>query len=196
MYAIYHGPEGLRDIAHRVNSLAILVKNNLKQLDYKVEKFPIFDTVTVYKVDAHSLAAEFEGQGINIRCLDDSSISMSFDETHLVEDVAKIIETFAAHKRKTVKLDLYAEYAKIMSAIPQNLQRTTPLLVHPIFNEIHSEHQMLRYLYRLQNKDISLANSMISLGSCTMKLNATCEMVPISWPKVANMHPYAPLDQA
>ena len=195
-YAIYHGPNGLRDIAHRINSFASLTRNHLKELGYTVEAFPIFDTVTLYDVQASSLAAEFAEKGINIRQIDESTVSVSFDETHMVEDVQNLIETFAAHKGKTANPDLFQEYAQMQNTLPKNVQRGTELLSHPIFNEIHSEHQMLRYLYRLQNKDISLCNSMISLGSCTMKLNATCEMVPISWEKVANMHPYTPMDQA
>ena len=190
LYSIYHGPDGLRHIATRVNTLAQLAKSNLGSMGYAINSAPFFDTVHVQGVDAELLRSFAETRLVNVRKQDEGSVTVSFDEVHTEKDLEKLMQVFAEFKG--------ARWNKDFSARPgfcQELERKGEILKHSVYNKIHSESQMLRYLYRLQRKDISLANSMIPLGSCTMKLNATCEMIPVTYSGFGNMHPHVPASQ-
>ena len=196
MYAVYHGPEGLRDISARVNGLTNVLKANVEALGYSVGTKSPFDTIAIQQVSSANLMQAFELQGMNVRRVNESTVALSLDETTTAEDVSAIISVLAQAKGLTKAVDVKSDFDARRLSFPAALKRSTEILPQEVFNSIHSESQMLRYLYRLQRKDISLANSMISLGSCTMKLNATVEMMPVTWPHVTNMHPYCPVDQA
>ncbi len=188
MYAVYHGPEGLRKIAHRVHSQARKLSRALARLGHKVAGHPIFDTV---RVEVESSAAILETaceEGINLRALDDRTICISLDET--TDDLRPILRVFNDG-------DDVAALAESESPddYDASLARTSAFLTHPVFNRYHTETEMLRYIRGLESKDLSLTTSMIPLGSCTMKLNATSEMFPVSWPEIGAMHPFAPADQ-
>ncbi len=186
MYAVYHGPEGLKRIALEVERKADVLDRGLRKLGQKVSDAPRFDTVVVKVKDADKILDEAARRGINLRKLGDRFISITVDETTDDEVIKQVFAVFG--DKAPIQLP-----AKTTS--PNLLSRTSPILTHPVFNQYHSEHEFLRYTTRLASKDITLANSMIPLGSCTMKLNAASEMLPISWPKFANIHPYAPADQ-
>eukprot|EP00744_Colponema_vietnamica_P001085 GILI01001836.1.p2 GENE.GILI01001836.1~~GILI01001836.1.p2 ORF type:complete len:1015 (+),score=381.10 GILI01001836.1:155-3199(+) len=198
MYAIYHGPQGLRRIADRVHTYAGVLAEGVKALGYEVPTETFFDTITVKGVSADKLLKIGYDSQINLRRLDSNSVSVSVDETTDLKDLNTLLSVFSQGitGNATHSLDLDALLARVGSEYPETLRRSTPFLTHPIFNSISSETQMLRYLYRLQQKDLSLATSMIPLGSCTMKLNATSEMIPITWPEFGNLHPFVPADQA
>jgi glycine dehydrogenase len=196
MYAVYHGPDGLRAIARRVRGFTALVAAGLGKLGYKVREGVYFDTLRV-DVDAHAQAQILERaveRGLNLRRYDDG-LGISCDETTSLGDVGDLLEAFAVGKS-----ELPFELAQLVSAaavpeIPAALRRTSAFLEHPTFHRYHAEHEMLRYMHRLQAKDLSLTTSMIPLGSCTMKLNATSEMIPVTWPEFARIHPFAPAPQ-
>ncbi|MCO5260668.1 MAG: aminomethyl-transferring glycine dehydrogenase [Crocinitomicaceae bacterium] len=190
MYAVYHGPKGLKHIAQSINELASKTSNGLKAMGIAVNDQPFFDTVWVKGVNASKIKALSEEKGMNFNYLSDSEVTISFGETHTESDVKAIIDVFAAAENKTATSSLNAS-----ASLPASLLRTDAVLTHPTFNTYHSESLMMRYLKRLENKDLSLVHSMISLGSCTMKLNAASEMMPITNPKFANLHPFAPADQ-
>ncbi len=191
MYAVYHGPAGLKRIALRVNGLAGLLAAGLKKLGKDVGSAPFFDTVRVNGVDADALLAAAEAKGINLRKLDATSVTVALDETVTVEEVGAVLDVFAGGRSG---LDLGAlDFARGVAA---SLARTSPWLTHPTFSKYHSETEMLRYITRLQTRDLSLAFSMIPLGSCTMKLNATTEMLPVTWPGIGKLHPFVPPAQA
>ena len=196
MYATYHGPKGLKLIAERVHGLTVLLEKSLAELGYEQQKKVYFDTL---KYNLGDLAAPIHGQAINNEInlhYTDSSVSISLDETTSVEDVLTIVKVFAKVKAKSLN-DIAVEAIKqnISTIIPAGLQRTSAYLAHPVFNSHHSEHEMLRYIKSLEAKDLSLCHSMIALGSCTMKLNATTEMVPVTWAEFSKIHPFAPADQ-
>jgi len=189
MYAVYHGPDGLRAIAERVRSLTWLLADGLKKAGFDVGDDPFFDTVRVAVPDSRrdSVFELLARAQINARRYEDGSVGIALDETADLDAVQDIVGAFGGqrgHKGIAVP-DLPAEFA-----------RTSAYLEHPVFNRYHAEHEFLRYVHRLQQKDLSLTTSMIPLGSCTMKLNATTEMLPVTWPEVANIHPFAPRDQA
>lgn len=196
-YAVYNGPKGLRRIASRIHGLAKLMDLGLRELGYDQVNRHYFDTL---KVCVHSpgmlqtIRKESEKRGINLRYFDDSFIGISFDQAKEPADVRTLLEIFALASGRPVpdtgKLD-----ASVTVSNPPEFERTTSYLTHPVFNSYHTEHEMLRYLKRLENRDISLTHSMISLGSCTMKLNATTEMLPVTWPELSDIHPFAPEDQ-
>ena len=197
MYAVYHGPSGLKKIALRTNGLARLLEKNLATLGLTQLNKQYFDTI---KIDSHSalnlenLRQKAESAGINLRYFDDGSVGISLDETSTPDDVFELTMIFQevmGGRQNNIKLETNIEVA-----FPDHLSRTTEYLTHPVFNSYHSEHEMLRYIKRLENKDLSLVHSMISLGSCTMKLNATTEMIPLSWPEFGQIHPFVPKDQA
>ena len=187
MYAVYHGPEGLKRIARQVHDTAEKVAHGLKQLGFKQSHKLFFDTVRVQVDDADAILAKAESLGINLRKLDPQSLCISVDETTTEADLADLLKAFGGPPPST---------APVKPSIPGPFERADQILTHPVFNQYHSEHEFLRYTTRLASKDITLANSMIPLGSCTMKLNAASEMLPITWPAFANMHPFAPKDQA
>jgi glycine dehydrogenase len=193
MYAVYHGPEGLEAIARRVHALAAMLAAGARRLRHKVPEEPFFDTVAIELSgrDADSVVAKALDKGVNLRKLDEQTVVVAFDETVERADFEDVLAALGGESldvdqlERAVEVDLPAPHA-----------RTGPFLEHPVFGRFHTEHEMLRYIRRLEAKDLSLAQSMIPLGSCTMKLNATAEMEPISWPEWGDLHPFAPLDQA
>ncbi len=190
MYAVYHGPEGLKRIAERVASFTAILADGLTKLGCKVVTPAAFDTITV-ECDTATVMARAVAAGANLRKISDKHVAVALDETTTRADVEALWSWFAPSS--TLKVADYA--AGIESLIPANLRRTSSFLSHPVFNTHHSETEMLRYIRSLSDKDLALDRSMIPLGSCTMKLNATTEMIPITWPEFANLHPFAPQDQ-
>ncbi len=196
-YAVYHGPTGLKNIALRTHGLAKLTAKALTQLGLEVSSKTYFDTINVSvdaamqkKVQDLALAAE-----MNFRYEEGAIfISFSFDEAKTIEDAAEVISVFAKTTGKTSP-EIHALASDLNLELPEALLRKSEYLTHPVFNNYHSEHEMLRYIKRLESKDLSLVHSMISLGSCTMKLNATAEMIPVTWPEFGQLHPFAPIDQ-
>ncbi|MBL8038540.1 MAG: aminomethyl-transferring glycine dehydrogenase [Nitrospira sp.] len=195
MFAVYHGPEGLRRIAERVHGLTLLLAEGLRRLGFEVLPKVFFDTirVPVSKAQAEQIVARAEAQGINFRQYEDGSLGLSLDEVSSEQEVLRLLQIFVGHDQLPFRLsDLVSS---INLAYPTPLMRVSPYLTHEVFHRYNSEHEMLRYLYRLQARDLSLVHSMIPLGSCTMKLNATSEMLPVTWPEFARLHPFAPVDQ-
>ncbi len=211
-YAIYHGPEGLKTIAGRIHRLTDLLAAGLQQKGLKLAHDTWFDTITIEAgADRDSLYQSAQEAGFNLRKLGDDQLGISLDERsdraeietlwttllgadHGLDIAAMDAELIACEASSHTQSSVGASLAR--DSIPANLKRTSDFLTHPVFNEYHSETEMLRYLKRLENKDLSLAHSMIALGSCTMKLNATAEMIPVTWPEFGALHPFAPLEQA
>jgi glycine dehydrogenase len=194
-YAIYHGPEGLRKIASRIYKLTNVLAKGLEKLGYKVTSKPYFDTL---KVDLEQLtSAEIisyaEDRKINLRHFNQHSIGISLDETVTIRDIQDILEIF--HKGKPCPFKLDELISLEANELPKDLIRSSDFLTHPVFNSYHTETEMLRYIKRLEAKDLSLTHSMIPLGSCTMKLNSTTEMYPVTWPELGSIHPFAPNSQ-
>ncbi len=187
MYAVYHGPEGLRKIAGRIHGLAKILDSNLKVAGIKQVNENYFDTLKIAVSDKKAIEREAVKHEINFRYFADNHIGISIDETTSLKDVEKILNVFGVTKTLTG--------AKAELTFPLALVRKSSYLAHPVFNSYHSEHEMLRYIKKLESKDLSMVHSMISLGSCTMKLNATAEMIPVTWPEMGNIHPFAPSDQ-
>lgn len=191
MYAVYHGPKGLRDIALRIAALTHHLKTHLEGAGYTVSNKHYFDTLTILTEKAaeiHSMAAE---KSINFFKVNEQQISLSLDETTTIHDVNELIRLFSdAIGFETALTEISEE-----NGLPANLTREMDYLLHPVFNSYHSETEMMRYLKLLENKDLSLTHSMISLGSCTMKLNAATELIPVSWPEFGRIHPFAPEHQ-
>ena len=196
MYAVYHGPQGLRTIAARIHRLTVLFVEALRRSAGLAPRHAsFFDTVQFdlgHRADEVYAAAQHAG--FNLRQVGPSILGVAFNEKTTRADVAALVRAFAGQDVDLAALD--AELTGQASALPAALLRQDAILSHPVFNRYHTEHEMLRYLKRLQNKDLALDHSMISLGSCTMKLNATSEMIPITWPEFGDLHPFAPLDQA
>jgi glycine dehydrogenase len=194
MYAVYHGPEGLKAIARRVRLAALTLAEALQRAGHAVQDKAFFDTVVVRAKDASAdqvLAAAAE-RGYNLRKLDAERVAIALDETVTVDDLVGVLAAFGV-KADAAALETLA--GGLDPALPEMLSRSGGMLEHPVFHRYHTEHEMLRFLNRLQAKDLSLTFSMISLGSCTMKLNATAEMIPVTWPEFAEMHPFAPAAQ-
>lgn len=200
MYAVYHGPEGIKRIAQRTRAYARILDAELQSLGFAQLNEVYFDTLKIAAPDAATakkIHQEAVQAGYNFRKLDGTHIGISVDETTDVEDIEKIKAVFAEAKGVAAqKVDVAKRFASIDMKLPGAFQRTRPFLQHPVFNSYHSETEMMRYIKSLENRDLSLAYSMIPLGSCTMKLNAATELMPVSWPEFANLHPFAPLDQA
>ncbi|CAM4037167.1 aminomethyl-transferring glycine dehydrogenase [Bordetella tumbae] len=198
LYAVWHGPEGIRRIATRVQRYTAILRTALTQLGIKVVNDTFFDTLLLETGAATpALVVAAECEHINLRRVDGARLSISLDETVTAADLQALVNVFAAGLEKDdVALDIDALDAKAAGGIPAALQREGAILSHPVFSSIQSETDMLRYLRKLSDKDLALDRSMIPLGSCTMKLNATAEMIPITWPEFAQIHPYAPLDQS
>ncbi|KAL5071675.1 hypothetical protein RYX36_022562 [Vicia faba] len=194
MYAVYHGPEGLKAIAQRVHGLAGVFALGLKKLGFEVQDLGFFDTVKVKTSNAKAISDAAIKSEINLRVVDGNTITAAFDETTTLEDVDKLFKVFAGGK--PVSFTAASLAPEFQNAIPSGLVRESPYLTHPIFNTYQTEHELLRYIQRLQSKDLSLCHSMIPLGSCTMKLNATTEMMPVTWPSFTDLHPFAPTEQA
>ena len=195
-YAVYHGPEGLKKIAGKTHGLTVLLAKALEQLGYKIENKSFFDTLSIEAgILSSPLQSEALNHELNLHYIS-TKIGISLDETTSIEDIKTLIKVFAKIKGKTSsEVDFSSLEKQLTSTIPVELQRNSAYLSHPIFNSYHSEHEMLRYMKSLEAKDLSLCHSMIPLGSCTMKLNATSEMIPVTWPQFGNIHPFAPSDQ-
>ena len=193
MYAVYHGPHGLKKIAEKVAKLTQILAKGLEQCGLEVRHPVSFDTVVVKKHDAKTFAEKTAQQlHINFRVVDEDHIGITVDETVDKAELETILKAFTT---EAVDVDKLAQEVGAASSVPEPLRRTSEYLTHPVFNSHHSETELLRYMHHLQSKDLSLVHSMIPLGSCTMKLNATTEMVPISWPEFSAIHPFAPSDQ-
>ncbi|MDP2322629.1 MAG: beta-eliminating lyase-related protein, partial [Gammaproteobacteria bacterium] len=195
MYAVYHGPEGLRRIAQRVHGLTLMLAEGLRRLGFDVGPELFFDTLRVRapKNQVDLIRIRANERQINLRTHEDGSLGLSLDEASTEHEIGTLLELFVGHDRLPFQvIDLAGT---IETDYPNPLARTSSYLTHEIFNRYHSEHEMLRYLHRLQGKDLSLTHSMIPLGSCTMKLNATAEMLPVTWPEFAHLHPFAPAEQ-
>lgn len=197
-YAVYHGPSGLKRIASRIHGLAKLASAGLGKMDFEQVNSQFFDTLTI-KIDDSDLMStirqEAESRKMNFR-YSDSFIGISFDENKSLKDVEDLLKVFSAASERDNSFDVLEASELVSVDFPDNLARNTDYLSHPVFNEFHSEHEMLRYLKKLENRDLDLTHSMISLGSCTMKLNATSEMIPLTWPEFGKIHPFAPVEQA
>lgn len=194
MYAAYHGSKGLTLIAERIHGLSILLSNSLNELGFIQKNEAFFDTLCIEAGDlVNAIHAEALNQEVNLNYRG-SEITISIDETTSPADILTLAKIFAKVKGKN-SAEIILDKSRIKSSLPDELIRVSSFLTHPIFNAHHSEHEMLRYIKSLEAKDLSLCNSMIPLGSCTMKLNATTEMVPITWPEFSRMHPFAPTDQ-
>ncbi len=186
MYAVYHGPEGLKRIAARTHAWAIRLAEGLRKLGFTVSESPFFDTLYLPAADKlKAIATAAEQRGMNLRRFEDGALGIALDETTDGAAVQALLEVFGG--KEVPKLGT--------SPVPTALHRTSVILSHPIFNSHHSETQMLRYIRKLESKDLSLTHSMIPLGSCTMKLNATAELVPVTWPEFNGLHPFAPKEQ-
>jgi glycine dehydrogenase len=196
MYAVYHGPKGLRAIAERIHALTVVLARGLARLGFKPTHDQFFDTLRLEaperQIDAILAAAD--QAGLNFRRINAAAIGISLDETTSEADVEKIWSVFSPAKASGFKPDDLRLDAPV--AFKDSFARKSTYLTHPVFNAHHSETEMLRYMKRLESRDLSLTHSMIPLGSCTMKLNATAEMIPITWPEFARLHPFAPLSQA
>jgi glycine dehydrogenase len=184
MYAVYHGPKGLAQIANRVHRFTAILAASLQQAGYTLANATYFDTLTIATDRASALHASAVEHGVNLRKVDAGHVGVSLDETTTREDIALLCTIFGA---AAADFDAIGD-----DAFPAKLARTSDYLTHPTFHRYHSEHEMLRYLRSLADKDLALDRTMIPLGSCTMKLNATSEMIPVTWPEFSNIHPFAP----
>jgi glycine dehydrogenase len=196
LYAVYHGPEGLKIIAERVHRLTTILATGLKQLGFTLQHETYFDTLMVLVGHKQLALYQYAQQrGVNLRLINGNALGVSLDETTTPQDVDALLSIFAQAEMQNVK-ELDKEIRSSQpSALSSPLKRTSEFLTHSVFNTHHSETEMLRYLKRLENKDFSLTHGMIPLGSCTMKLNATAEMIPVTWNEFANLHPFAPEEQ-
>jgi glycine dehydrogenase len=194
MYAVYHGPQGLRDIAERTHTLAELLAAGAERLNYRIVHDVFFDTVRIdVGTRVGGILAAARDRGINLRGYDESSICVAVDETTGVEDVEEVL--VALNRGSALPFSVNELLGGLSSGIADGFRRSSAILGHPVFNRYHSETEMLRYIRSLESRDLSLTHSMIPLGSCTMKLNATVEMMPVSWPEVGRIHPFAPREQ-
>ncbi|MBL9203662.1 MAG: aminomethyl-transferring glycine dehydrogenase [Opitutaceae bacterium] len=189
MYAVYHGPDGLRRIAQRVKGLAEWLAISLRSLGATVSEAPFFDTLVVRNVAAQRVHAAAHAKRLNLRPIDDTAVGISLDETTTREDLQVLLALFRESAVLVDPTGIHADF-------PAPHARHSSFLQHPVFHRHHTEHEMLRYIKRLEAKDLSLCHSMISLGSCTMKLNAASEMLPVTWPEFGRLHPFAPTEQA
>ncbi len=196
-YAVYHGPQGLKTIANRIHRLTDILCLGTATKGLTAIHANYFDTLTFNTNDKDAIVARALAANLNLRTDVDGQISVSLDETTTSENVATLFNVLLGegHGLDVAELDAQV-IASGYSSFPAELVRESEFLTHPVFNSHHSETEMLRYIKKLENKDLALNHSMISLGSCTMKLNATAQMIPVSWPEFANMHPFAPIDQA
>ncbi|WP_163997310.1 aminomethyl-transferring glycine dehydrogenase [Pyxidicoccus caerfyrddinensis] len=198
MYAVYHGPKGLKAIAERVHGLTVVLARGLAKLGLKVKHEQYFDTLRVEMTSAHvrAVLAASEASRMNFRRIDEKTLGVSLDETTRPADVESILAAFATGAGKATAPSLEELGGNVETPVEPALRRTSEYLTHAVFNSYHSETEMLRYIRRLEAKDLSLTHSMIPLGSCTMKLNATAEMIPVTWPQFGKLHPFAPTSQA
>ncbi|HWA25333.1 MAG TPA: aminomethyl-transferring glycine dehydrogenase [Lacunisphaera sp.] len=197
MYAVYHGPEGLKHIAQRTRRLTLLFANAVKAAGATINAEPVFDTLTIGNVAAARIHAATQAKHLNVRAIDDYTVGVSFDETTTLEEVQTLLACFSESADLGVAglAEAGPESATPATGFPAPHPRQSAFLTAAVFNRYHTEHEMLRYIRRLEAKDLSLVHSMISLGSCTMKLNATSEMFPVTWPEFGKLHPFAPAEQ-
>ena len=194
MYAVYHGPGGLKKIALRVNGLAKTLAAGLKAQGFAVSSDPYFDTVKVEVADAAAVLKTAVEHGYNLRQLAPNAITVSLDETTTHEDVEAVLSAFGKHaKGKAPPVEQLA--GGVTPGFEGALARTSTYMTQEVFLRYHTETEMMRYMFKLQSKDLGLNSSIIPLGSCTMKLNAAAEMIPVTWPEINNIHPFVPLDQ-
>ena len=196
MYAVYHGKDGLTKIATKIASLTQLLENGISSLGYTQENDNYFDTlkIKVFSDNKNAIRKLAEKSNINFRYFDTDHVGISLDETTNASDVLDILNIFSKVSERALEINLN-NIEEISHQISSTLKRKSDFLSHEVFNKYHTEHEILRYMKRLENKDLSLVHSMISLGSCTMKLNATAEMIPVTWEEM-NLHPFVPSDQA
>ncbi len=196
MYAVYHGPEGLRQIARRIQRMTRLLARTLAKLGVEVSNETFFDTLKINLGSRHTrdLIKLAEEHQVNVRIFDAQNVGVSLDETTSIEDLETLVKIFSFGKAPAGILQQLAAEPEPTSPGPN--ARSSPFLTHPVFHRHHSETEMLRYIRKLESRDLSLTASMIPLGSCTMKLNATAEMFPVTWPEFGRLHPFAPADQA
>lgn len=195
MYAVYHGPKGLKDIATRIALLTQTVAEGVTSLGYKVTNNGFFDTITIEADNIEAIRKEAEANQMNFNYFSEGFVKISLDETTTDMDALDIVYVFGKAKGDDEAEIEIEEEGYILNGIPVDLARTSSFLLAPVFNTYHSETQMMRYMKSLENKDLALNTSMISLGSCTMKLNAATEMIPVSWPEFSEIHPFAPKEQ-
>ncbi len=198
MYGVWHGRERLKKIARRIHRLSGLLATGLRELGYSGSSEAWFDTLsyTLDEADAEAIYRRALDGGVNLRREGSCILGMSINEKTSRQHIDIVLEAFAGDRKVRTASELDRDLDRKWTAIPAALQRKSDFLQHPVFYSYHSETEMLRYLKRLENKDLSLAHAMISLGSCTMKLNATTEMIPVTWPEFSDIHPFAPLQQA
>ncbi|MCM0592047.1 MAG: aminomethyl-transferring glycine dehydrogenase [Gloeotrichia echinulata DVL01] len=191
MYAVYHGPEGVREIAENIHQLTVILATGLQRLGYKISSEYFFDTLRLELGTSNldTIIAAATARNINLRIFDDTAVGISLDETTTPEDLIDLWQIFAGLDHLPFTLE------DLTPSIHLPNLRTSTYLTHPVFNRYHSETELLRYLHQLETKDLSLTTSMIPLGSCTMKLNATAEMIPVTWAEFGNIHPFAPTSQ-
>ncbi|MEO1369228.1 MAG: glycine dehydrogenase (aminomethyl-transferring), partial [Acidobacteriota bacterium] len=190
-YAVYHGPDGLRRIAERVRHLTLTLGEGLEDVGHAVDGGPRFDTLVVRpEGGAPAALGRAAEAGYDLRPIDDERLGISLDETVTAADLAALLRAFG--DADATEATVLERSADLDVSLPAPFARSSSYLEHPVFHAHHTEHEMLRYLHRLESRDLSLTTSMIPLGSCTMKLNATSEMIPVSWPELSNQHPFAP----
>jgi len=194
MYAVYHGAEGLKNIAKRITLLTGVLCDHLQESGYELVNKNYFDTITFKIKDREKLTEIAAAHEMNFHFSSDNLVTLSLDETTTKSDVLNILSVFNSAKNGNTSAITFDNEADLKD-LPQSLQRTSGFLLHPVFNTYHSETEMMRYLKMLENKDLSLTHSMIPLGSCTMKLNASTELIPVSWQHFSKIHPFAPSDQ-
>jgi glycine dehydrogenase len=198
MYAVYHGPIGLQRIAAKIHGFTQVLKATIESFGYKVTNSEFFDTLTVdvspilsSSEDLHKISTD---AAINLRYVDETHVGVTLDESVHPEDLIALINVFASAS-STSPLSLSDLKASDIPSIPPALQRKSEFLQHYVFNKHHSETEMLRYIHHLASKDLGLVHAMIPLGSCTMKLNSTSSMIPLTWPEFGGVHPFVPVDQ-
>ena len=195
MYGVYHGPDGLKHIASRIHGFTALTKKLLESLDVEVQSTEYFDTVS-FRMERSLLEPVATKLEVNFYYPTDDTVRLSWDEVKDLDDLKLLQQIFEEVTGKQSDLNFSVEMDKLEMQLPSSILRDSEFMSHEVFHAYRTEHEMLRYMKRLESKDLSLVHSMISLGSCTMKLNATSEMIPLSWPEFAHIHPFAPLEQA
>lgn len=195
MYGVYHGPDGLKHIASRIHGFTALTKKLLESLGVEVQTTEYFDTLS-FRMERSLLEPVATKLEANFYYPTDDTVSLSWDETKDFDDLKLLQQIFEEVTGKQSNLNFSEEMEKLEIQLPSSILRDSEFMTHEVFHAYRTEHEMLRYMKRLESKDLSLVHSMISLGSCTMKLNATSEMIPLSWPEFAHIHPFAPLEQA
>jgi glycine dehydrogenase len=195
MYGVYHGPDGLKHIASRIHGFTALTKKLLESLDVEVQTTEYFDTVS-FRMERSLLEPVATKLEVNFYYPTDDTVRLSWDEVKDLDNLKLLQQIFEEVTGKQSDLNFSVEMDKLEMQLPSSILRDSEFMSHEVFHAYRTEHEMLRYMKRLESKDLSLVHSMISLGSCTMKLNATSEMIPLSWPEFAHIHPFAPLEQA